>query len=127
MQGTAQRRIVMLHGHFDVTKAEAGSRGGSSSSAGFDVEALQHILEHDNHHTRSPLCLIQLPALTPGAVLLGWTSMLRCAAVVPLQALDEGADALRPLCPVSPCPSTALQTSRPGLKRREWFWYVLAC
>ena len=52
MQGTAQRRIVMLHGHFDATKAEAGPRGGASTSAGLNVEALQHILEHDNHRNR---------------------------------------------------------------------------
>jgi hypothetical protein len=49
MEGTAQRRIVMLHGHFDVSKGQALGRAGSAS---FDVEALQHILEHDNHHTR---------------------------------------------------------------------------
>lgn len=49
MQGTTQRRIVMLHRHFDVSQSQTLLRGGSSS---FDVEALQHLLEHDNHETR---------------------------------------------------------------------------
>ncbi|EIE22640.1 acyl-CoA oxidase [Coccomyxa subellipsoidea C-169] len=50
MQGTAQRRIVMLHGHFDVS-AQQPARGGLGGIA-FDPEALQRILDHDNHETR---------------------------------------------------------------------------
>lgn len=49
MQGTAQRRIVMLHGHFDVSAQQP--KGGLGGIA-FDPEALQRILDHDNHETR---------------------------------------------------------------------------
>lgn len=50
MQGTAQRRIVMLHGHFDVA-IHPLARGGPGGTS-FDTEAMQRVLDHDNHETR---------------------------------------------------------------------------
>ncbi len=104
MQGTTQRRIVTLHRHFDVSQSQTLLRGGSSS---FDVEALQHLLEHDNHETRYCKCLAGKqrcdcrPRL-PRTWLSSYQVLSRLVKDLwRLQAPDEGADAIRPLRPVS--------------------------
>ena len=103
MQGTTQRRIVTLHRHFDVSQSQTLLRGGSSS---FDVEALQHLLEHDNHETRYCKCLAGKqrcdcrPRL-PRTWLSSYQVLSRLVKDLwRLQAPDEGADAIRPLRPV---------------------------
>lgn len=54
MQGTAQRRIEMINGHFDVV-AHPSSIQTHLGGPSFDVLALQRILEHDNFETRQKM------------------------------------------------------------------------
>ena len=51
MEGTAQRRIENISGHFDVVE-HPSSVLRQLAGPTFDVQALQRILEHDNFETR---------------------------------------------------------------------------
>ena len=51
MDETAQRRVGRLSAHFDVTHRLPRQYAGADGIA-FDADALQHLLEHDNHDTR---------------------------------------------------------------------------
>ena len=54
MEGTAQRRIEMINGHFDVV-AHPSSVQTQLAGPSFDVLALQRILDHDNYETRQQM------------------------------------------------------------------------
>ena len=54
MEKTAQRRIEMISGHFDVA-AHPSSLQKQLAGPTFDVLALQRILEHDNFETRQQM------------------------------------------------------------------------
>lgn len=54
MQGTAQRRIEMINGHFDVVEHPSSVRAHLGRPS-FDVLALQRMLEHDNFETRQKM------------------------------------------------------------------------
>ena len=54
MQGTAQRRVEMINGHFDIV-AHPSSAQSHLGGPSFDVPALQRILEHDNFETRQKM------------------------------------------------------------------------
>ena len=54
MEGTAQRRIGMISGHFDVVE-HPSSILRQLAGPSFDVLALQRILEHDNFETRQQM------------------------------------------------------------------------
>jgi hypothetical protein len=51
MDEAAQRRVGRLSAHFDVTHRLPRQYAGADGIA-FDADALQHLLEHDNHDTR---------------------------------------------------------------------------
>ena len=54
MDERVQRRVQHLSGHFDVTQ-RLPRQHASSGGLQFDVQTLQHILEHDNHGNREGL------------------------------------------------------------------------
>ena len=54
MHGTAQRRVEMINGHFDIV-AHPSSVQSHLGGPSFDVQALQRILEHDNFETRQKM------------------------------------------------------------------------
>jgi hypothetical protein len=51
MDEAAQRRVGRLSAHFDVTHRLPRQYAGADGLS-FDADALQHLLEHDNHDTR---------------------------------------------------------------------------
>ena len=51
MDEAAQRRVGRLSAHFDVTLRLPRQHAGDGGIS-FDTDALQRLLEHDNHDTR---------------------------------------------------------------------------